>query len=192
MAGYYPDRQTWIKASDSLWIGYENENRPTPEQLARSKQLPGHPVMLGGEYWLVPVARRFTDSGFVMTLPRKMGFIDGVWQYSDVVDRYSRLWQIACSWWDETMFNNGLQTEATTHQPLRMCDIAEMAVEALSFNYRVGNHEMTALGAIDDNAIVEILNAVIDLPTYRAWIKKKAETPPAQDGLSTLPGETAS
>jgi hypothetical protein len=40
--GYYPDAQAWHKLSDRLWIGFDNEHPPLPEDLERRKVLRGY------------------------------------------------------------------------------------------------------------------------------------------------------
>lgn len=186
IAGYYPDRQEWAKVNDKLWIGWEKSQRPKAASLQRARMLAGHPVKIGDDVWMVPAARRFNfDTGSPMwcdTLPKKMTYLDGQWQYAEVVDRYRRLWDIGSTWWDQVY--NAVAESGT--KLLTYPEAAELAVEALSFNYRVWHEELSLLGAIDENVVTEILHAVIDVPTYDAWVQKKSEEAQAmQGGLSS-------
>lgn len=197
-SGYYPEEQVWQQVScQPYWLGIIAADKPTAAELARNQQLGGHWVKLGGQPWLVPVARRWTFAdgvpAWMDVLPKRLGYVDGQWAYVGVAARYAKLWSIAARWWDETMANNDLPTEDATHEPLRVYEVAEMAVEALSFNYAVWHQEMASLGVLDESGITEVLNAVIDLPTYRSWAaqKKTVKTQQAMhDGSSTLVGVT--
>ncbi|TXH40904.1 MAG: hypothetical protein E6Q97_38840 [Desulfurellales bacterium] len=177
IAGYYPDRQEWAKVNDKLWIGYEKEQRPTPEGLARSKQLNGHPVVIGGQVWSVPVARRWAfDTGSPIwydTTPKKLHYRDGEWKLADTIDRYARLWQIGEQWFDETC---AAAKSETDRKPLLITQAAEMAVEVLSINYRVWHEEIDLLTPLDADTIRGVLNAVIDTQTLTDWFQKKSES----------------
>lgn len=177
-AGYFPERQTWTQINERLWIGYENDSPPTPEGLARAKQIDGHHVRVGSHSWLVPIARRWTfETGAPLwydSLPKKLTYLNGAWQYGETIERCARLWKIAERWMDETQY--AASGEDNPERPvLTLLEAAELAVEALSFNYRVWHEEMSMIGVLDGSVVRDVLNAVIDLPTYREWVEKKSE-----------------
>ena len=42
-----------------VWVGYWNDDKPTPGDLARTQQIDGHYVPTDAGEWLVPLARQF-------------------------------------------------------------------------------------------------------------------------------------
>jgi hypothetical protein len=186
IAGYYSDRQEWRKINDSLWIGWEQSTPPTAESLQRERMLAGHHVKINNNVYIVPATKRFNfDSGSPLwydTLPKKMTYLESRWQYAEVIDRYRRLWDIGATWWDQVYNAAGL----SEHELLTFPQAAELAIEALSFNYRIWHDELSMLGVIDENVVTEVLHAVIDVPTYDAWVQKKSEEALAiQDGSNS-------
>ena len=61
---YVAEKQTWRKIPKSeCWVGYWNDGRPGPADLARNSPVSGHLVRLAdGNLWLVPVARGMSES----------------------------------------------------------------------------------------------------------------------------------
>jgi hypothetical protein len=186
---YDPTRQDWAAVpanrrpagAPAVWVGVERaaENRPGPEDLARSRMLPGHQVELADErLWLVPVARACaadedgTVRGFAVALPRGVGLdSDGRWTAGSVLPRYRRLWELAEEWW--AAFTGGRIEGQTIQTDFSDASAFDSAVECLQANYRVGPVEISLLGLLDDgDALRRILDALVDWPVWLAAQKK--------------------
>lgn len=188
IAGYYPERQEWQQINDQLWMGWERDRKPNPEGLRRAKQIRGEVINISGQDWVVPVARRFAIDnglpGYVSQLPRRMVYQKGEWQFGEISDQYTRLWEIGQVYWD-CIF------DATDgKKSIALPDAAEMAVEVLSFNYRVWHHEISAMAVLDGDTIRAILDTVVDKATFDDWVEKKSNEPQqvAPDGSSSPHG----
>lgn len=184
--GYFPDRQTWVgPTTDGVWIGFANDAPPTPEELARETQLRGHLVRLAdGNNWLVPVARAFTDGRWTSSLPRKLAYDTATqtWTYDKPEMRFQPLWDIASKWMDYISQGGEKDDEGNveTVVDVSVAEAAQLCSDVLSFNYCVGPLECSQLGLFNDSTVVELLNAVVDMPTLNAWLKKKDQR--TQDG----------
>jgi len=187
--GYWPERQEWHPAgSAGLWIGWHKDAKPRPEDLARERQTSGHWVTLSdGCQWLIPAAQRWDDAGFVRAVPSRLRLnAAGEWSSGEVLPDFARLWAAAQRWFDFVTVASEQGTASVAFG-----DAANMACEALAANYRVTRIEVAALGLLDDRqvAIAEILDALIDMPTFLAWSEARREKkqPPAGEGAPALP-----
>jgi len=179
LLGYYPDRQTWRKAPGvaNYWVGIINDKRPTPVDLARPDQLRGHPVKLGdGNEWLIPVARglRETEAGEIVSvgciLPTRVDVDDeGNWISGVVQPIHANLWDVACRW--EQVFAS---TQSGEKVEFNFADGFDAALSALATNYAVDKTEAAMLGLFDDRCVYHVLGALIDMPVFAEWCKKKA------------------
>lgn len=166
--GHYPETQTWHQIPKSeIWIGYYE--LPTPDELARPKQLRGLPVELAdGNQWLVPVARNFVESegdyGFVCALPSARKFDGEKWMTNGPIPKYRLLWEIATNW-AETI-SPSYDGNATVE------DECEGCVDVLSVNYRVHRAEISVIGLLTEESRGEIISAALDLQTFLDWSKK--------------------
>lgn len=181
--------QTWRKTPNSdIWIGYYNDDQPTPIDLARDEMIGGHFVTLGdGGRWRIPVCRQYLPDKeqFAQKLPRTMDIDDnGEWIIGSVVAKHRALWNASEEWWDAIVdgIESGVDSSTVT-----INDVAESCVSVLSTNYRVGRIEMAMLGLLTDDTRVEIMNASIDMPTFREHLKKKQQ----QERSATTPGSGA-
>ena len=172
--GYFPETQTWtqlpaIDGAPTRWLGLPKPPpKLAPESLRRATQLPGHLVTLAdGQQWLVPAAKRFDVNS--QRYDRAVGSrlrlnSAGEWMVEDVLPQYAELWAAATRWFDYR--DDG---------SLMVAEAADMCVVALTTNYRVSRAEVGALGLLDDKTtIAEVLNAVIDQPTFVEWCQKKS------------------
>jgi hypothetical protein len=180
--GYYADRQTWQKIPPGspghdagVWMGFHHGAKLSPADLARRQQLSGHWVELADcNQWLCPIARRVRDAEEQMTwynaLPQTLALTAaGEWSAEQVLPRFAPLWQVALDWFDAI---SGADT--TGDQAIVVFrNTIDAAALALSANYRIERAEAAALGLLTYENAKTILNALIDLPTIDAWIKKK-------------------
>jgi hypothetical protein len=192
--GFFKDRQEWRKIPGSpAWVGMFTGRQPVPEDLARSKQLPGHWVtLLDGQAWHCPAAKRWIEQEgelrWLCPLPQRARLgEDGRWQSGDVIPQYAAVWGLARRW--EAM-RVSAPIETTDGQNARQVfafdDLLTGAVQALAVNYAIGPAEVDLLGLLSDETAVKILDALSDIPTRIAWQKKSADAAPA--GTTTGPG----
>lgn len=197
--GYHPDRQTWRKippvllAGDApeIFVGFQTDEPPNPEQLARPRRIDGHWLTLGdGNRWHVPAAISIDDAADVYRPLRRLPTQsrlgdDGKWTSGDVRGDLAELWEIATAFHD-TFFGAVAEGEegAAASVSFDFARAHEAAVAALAVNYRVGPVECDALGLLDVEACGRILQAVIDWPTTQAWMQKKTEAAAAGSGSS--------
>lgn len=190
--GFFRDSQTWqLIPSTSTWIGYENESRPTPEGLARTKQTDGHLVELGdGNKWLIPVARKYYPT-WPCALPQTMTVDEfGNWSRGNVVAKYRDLYSVAGHWIDYITPKEESPTVAAdvadeaeaqseqdqkTQPEVTYAQLADWCVIALAVNYRVTKVEASILELLNEQTMVAIMNAVVDLPTARDLQKKREQ-----------------
>lgn len=183
--GYFPDKQTWqrIPGTDA-YAGFYTDDPPTPKDVAKPSQIAGHLVALGdGNEWLVPVARGLVeedgDLRYRIDLPDRTTLDDdGNWITSGVATEFQALWSTAEKWWEAIGSADG--------KPVTYTDLHDDALAALSTNYRIGKAECALLGLLNTQICRGILDALVDVPTYMAWVKKKA----AQGGASSSDGPT--
>lgn len=183
-AGVYVGDQTWRRAPGATWwIGWYTAERPTPEELARSRQIPGENVTLGdGRLWHVPIARSCVDgdNGLpspAVALPRKMDMTaDGQWTIGGVLDQYAALYHVAERWWEFLMSAIADQDDHETTErevTLSIDSAADWCCTALGTNYRVSAIEIWCLDLLNDLTRADVLNVVVDLQTWRNRIAKK-------------------
>lgn len=183
-AGYYPHEQEWRKVpgSDS-WVGRELDKPINPVSLARKQQFTGHLVTLAdGQAWIVPVARSAWERdgelvGAGCALPRVTTVDDeGNWIVGDVRQEYATLWAVAERVWDQmTSQIAALQGESDEDVTVRIdfAGLNDAALLALATNYRVGKAEVAMLELFDTDCVIQILRALVDMPTVDAFLKKK-------------------
>ncbi len=193
--GYWPDKQTWRRIPGrTTWVGYFNDQSPEPPDLLLPRPIGGAKLKLDdGREWLCPVARAWmrNDGEFAWAnnIPHQMTLgEDGNWQRSGIKPRYAELWNIAEAWhrirWgggspaDEARFRGGAEAAA--------------AVVCLQANYAVGPAEVSMLGVLEDEAILTILDTLIDRATLMRFMtedeQKKTRDLATPGGSSALPG----
>ena len=190
--GLYPDRQTWRKIpGQKLWAGFYTDDRPKPANLERKKRLNGHPVeLLDGNKWLCPVARSIGEQDGALVwdyaVPNRSRLNDdGQFEPGEVVEKYAVLWEMASCWND--VRKGAFEESDGETVSFSFDNIHHSAVMALAVNYVVGPVECDLLGLLGQDAAVEILDALIDQPTWIELLKKMADqldTSPTEDGLS--------
>jgi hypothetical protein len=167
--GYYPDRQAWLHCGKH-WLGYATDvDLPGPEAIRRRDALPGYETELGdGRVWDVPVIRR---GGKYSALPQSMG-IDAFGEFAmSVLPEFDPFWQAS-----ETMLNFLFHAMS-----LPWSEAYELAVKAISLNYRLGPYEAGVLKLITTRNYQSVYAAACDWPKVEALL---GESEPA-----TLPFE---
>lgn len=202
--GYFGEaEQHWRRVPGSsvngsaAWVGMERAGpAPGPAELQRSRQISGHAVEMGdGRHWLCPVARGLAaldDGGDGLSaycaLPTRIDCDEsGSWIYGAVDERFDGLWKIACAYFDSIARASAEAGAGGTVLGGLSFDFAgrnDAAAAALGANYRIGRAEIGLLGLFNDRSVQQVLGALIDWPTFEAWLQKK--TPSA--GSSTVAG----
>ncbi len=169
--GYYPDRQDW-KELKSFWIGLERDRDLTPEDLKRPDMVWGHNIQLADDNdWQIPVAHA-VDRQLVLG-------DDGQWEDGKTLGRFDVLNEHAEKIFEVLCAETEGQEDAPTITPL---EAAAMCVDALAVNYYVGPQEVNLLGLLTSRNVLEVLKAVVDLPTLIEAAKKKGEGVPTISG----------
>lgn len=189
-----PERLRWAPCPSRprLHVGWDPGDPPGPRDLARRKQLQGHAVELAdGNRWLVPVARH---PGGDSPLPRRLAWSGEGWAQGEVIESRRALWEGACRAWEN------LTGDVREDGVMLVSDGAELAVMALSANYRVSQAEVSALGLLDTETSAEVLKALVDWPAIellaaRRGVQEQAEgnaEGPAEVVSAGLPGSPGS
>lgn len=188
--GMYRDHQQWLQVADDppLWIGTDVEYPPTPDDLARPRQVEGHWVALDdGNDWMVPIIRSINPEA-VTNLPRRIGYDRTGELVARVKPEHEELWARAEQVWD-WVYAGGSYSVG---------EIMPHCLAFLGVNYRIGKWEVERLGLLDTANYPEILRAAVDAPFAEQWAaaeKKRTDsgqdTPPPESS-GTEPGETDS
>jgi hypothetical protein len=179
--GFSPENQTWRRfPRGTAWVGFWNDEPPTPAELIRKSAISGHALeLLDGREWIVPVTRRWRKEGdelrFTVALPRPLVLnSEGEWISGDVVPAYRQLWEIGAAWLEK------IGDAAPTGSALKLdteADVIEAAVAALAANYRVSRHEVAALELLSLDAAHLVLDYLVDFPGLEEISKKNLLAP---------------
>ncbi len=178
--GYYPEWQRWEKVLDEpeLWIGVDREYPPGPADLARRRQMAGHPVELAdGAVYEVPVIRSLRGTrlpqDFYHRADRQLAL--------EVKPAYRGLWEQTAEVWD-------LFFDPATDGQLPFGRILFHALAFLAVNYRYGEREQAALRLVDTANWEPVLFAAVDGPFYSDAQKKSEVRPSAPAAADSPPG----
>jgi hypothetical protein len=171
--GYHPDAQEW-RQGPACWVGWEGENPPTPEDLARDTQLPGVELTLAdGQTWTVPVAQ-FWDGR--TQLPCVYGLQDGnaVPEVVPALRPFQKAVEAFLAEWKASLAEGRLPA----------CDedaLFDLAGLALSLNYRVGRWELLARGLLQTQpygghaSVWDVCTATFDWPAVRKALQEHSK-----------------
>lgn len=172
LVGYHASKQTWRRVPGveaDLWCGFYNDDRPTPDDCKRKKQLTGYWVeLLDGKEWLIPVGRTWSEAeGQLLwdeALPRAMGGDDeGNWVVGDVVPRYREMWSIVKAAWD---------ARSKISDPPSDADVCDWCTVAMRTNYRISKTEIQLMGLVGYQEAIAIVKAIIDEHRRDAMIER--------------------
>ena len=178
--GYYPDKQTW-KDAGTYWIGFETDNRPTPQELAREQQIDGFEVELNdGHSWVVPIVHATFS-----TLPQgykvkgdDIEFCHAP-QYADIMKRAEQ--------WHDLLYANIDSIVDDTKEELRF------AVDCLALNYRI-NLAIAGTDCLDLirlPLIVRLILFALGAPLLERELAAKKKSDTAPPGTEVSPGDAA-
>lgn len=152
---------------------------PTPTDLVRRETIGGEWVRLGdGQMWLVPIARKVTESGTMCNLPLCCGLDEetGELTYDQVALRYRPIWDHV------THYQNAL-SEAVQATPAgenisfsyEIPSLEKFYADVFGCNYRVSLRELTLLGVITTGGLLSQLLAVLTDDAGWERLKKKPD-----------------
>lgn len=177
--------QTWqrMPLPNDVWIGYEtSKGMPQPRTLQRPEIIPGSSAVLGdGNAWAIPAAYEWDESLVAnCPLPRSLAVqYDGSWTLGNVVPEHRRLWDLVSEYLDA-------QSSAIDGR-FQFPKINDWCVLALQTNYYVGPYEVSLMMLLNQTTRNAVIDAILDLATYRNILKKKQPAPDTgdtSDGLS--------
>lgn len=185
--GFYPQHQTWELRTPGLeaWIGWNQEQPPTPEDLARKRQWRGYSITDdSGNEWQVPIIRRPDDS---TELPREMYLNGDGTIHEPVKDAYREYWEetgMVCQWF--------LNPDATDQEiGFSKRKAFDLAVRALGINYRFGHAEQRICKALDSTNYLTVLAWSVDKPRFDAVEDASAKKKSPVITPNTIPGSLA-
>lgn len=178
-------RQTWqqIPGKD-WWLGFYHDDRPTPADLRRTRgSVAGHAVrLLDAQDWEIPIGEY---------LPRAFTKNEaGEWIEGPVLPQYADLDAIAERWCNARgkAETTEIDSGARVVIPFPVIEGIEASARALEINYRIGVEEVAMLSLIGNEQIIEVLDALIDLPGKLAIAEALAKKNPPSDTSATDAG----
>lgn len=175
--GFYPDEQQWTQVGTDVWIGIDFADRPKPDELRRRQTSDGYWVELAdGQRYAIPVIRRRDGSS---NLPTDMATNPLTGRFEESIKpRYAKYWEqaaIAAEWFfGEHGFDGPTFDKSQALQ---------MAIMALSLNYRVGPLEQFVLRLVDSSNFLEVLAAAVDV--HGTLIGAESQPPASPTVLET-------
>lgn len=172
-----PPVQAWRKrpGDDCVWVGYWNDHRPTPEGLAREKQLPGDRVLLAdGNSWKVPrLLAHDGESGFAVDLPCYADLDEnGRWVNGGVLKEYADAAAFA-----ERIYEGVIKAELGEGKRLTSEEVLAMSARLLQYNYCISEIEAAMLQLFPVDAdLKNIVKAAADWERFVTWCDKKKES----------------
>lgn len=178
---YRADRQTWVAGPQGtgdyppFYVGWWNEKKPRPDDLARDKQFEGDRLtFVDGSRWVVPKVREWVESNseeipalwrtqlpVMVSMDRYGAACEGpvVPQYRDVFDLSLKVLA---------------QLSGRGEVALSPKDLIAFAANLLSMNYRVGLFELSSLvmDCMSTSDANQVIMSAIDWEGYEAALKK--------------------
>lgn len=167
MTAYLPASQEWIRCTPCgdlpggrAWIGWDKDAPPSPETLARKKQLAGeHLLLADGREWLIPVAQHLPK---LMKLSQETGQVTSV-----VAPQYKAFLQDAWNTLAKFMERDG---EVYIDYQVGF----SAAVRVLAMNYRICRDLADALGILGDNELWTIPSTACECAAMLDLLQKKS------------------
>lgn len=179
---YRPSEQSWFKAENGLyWLGFYNEQRPTPAELERETELRVWPVRLAdGNEWNIPVAMYFTEP----VLPKVYGADPETGKRIEK-DRpgYLEFSKLATAHLECV-----LEAEGEAAYQYDPDDLYNLAVEAICVQYKLTPFHINALDLLSPQLCMRVAMDTLG----EGWIRKILESKKNEelDTSNTECGET--
>jgi hypothetical protein len=196
--GYFPDQQTWrkfpsVEGRPECWVGYWNDAKPGPLDLARVKQLKGVPLTLAdGNQWDIPIVRSFdgAQQEWISRLP-------SAWvcdENGDLVPgtepkaAYAHLWELTAPLADKILaIASGDEVDWVPD-----AQVGKVVKALLQTNYHVDATEIGLLEIVGGEDAFAIIAVASRYDTLQDWMdQKKTSDPSAESGAILSSGEAA-
>jgi hypothetical protein len=183
---YNQKDQVWTKCNKGkYWLGYWDNNKPGPSDLAREEMFGGHSVVLGDkQQWVIPLARPY---GGGTVFPTKLVVDeDGNPVFGNVDDRYADLCERVENLFNVTFWKE--EWDIPEPEPMTMAEAWRISIDALGVNYQVTAYECAALGLLNDHNAGHVTSknaipgALLDMVTMLDEAKKKDESDSINSG----------
>lgn len=162
--GYYPNEQTWIQRTDNLWVGWFNNDIPSPSSIARNEVAAAHDVELcDGNKWSFPCAP---------ALPVAYVFGKNDQTIESRLPKYARLYEIAA---------RIEEIQSSDEQDMDAMECVKMLSEALGVLYHISFIEAGAYGLFSSANWAIAADAILDYPQFRKVIDALREANEKKD-----------
>lgn len=174
--GYYPEKQEWTEVVDSAgaithWIGFDKENRPTPDDLRRKEQQPGSVVNVAGQSWILCCVHAPLHSFPTRYLRQQSGWKEQIApEYAELVEECARFREA----WHNPKTDEKGQKQFPTND-----EICSFVCRMFSVNYMLGEWECGLLGITDSRHWNDVLKIAWGLRAFEdeEAAKKKESIP---------------
>jgi hypothetical protein len=166
---YEPDKQKWIPSGEyaGVWAGMWLDDVPAAAELKRRRMVAGFTLRLGGDEWVIPLAREITGGS---RLPQVMRLGPAGSIIKETAGEYRGFEQRINQFWAALAYELGLaEIEA---RRLNEKEMFCLACEAIGINYRIGADEAGLLELIETDNVEEILLNCVDKPAIEIIIKQ--------------------
>jgi len=173
--GYFPESQEWRELPGDVWIGWERDNPPTPDELARDPGLlvDGIPMSLGGgREWVIPN---------VASVPCAFGLGPGGTATRKPLARFAEFEALGAE------IFAALEANAMDESPLEWEPAIDLAARLLAVNYRIARPICLLWELFDQTNLGRILTESIDLPKLLAIVSNHRKKKEERDAAAAAP-----
>jgi hypothetical protein len=171
------------------WFKDGQPGAPRPAHLLRPEPIDGHQVKLAdGNPWLIPIARSIVQGA---TLPERLVLGPNGKVVREPLERFAELSAAAERIWHRIVYDNAEQAERENMEDpgaLSTEELFDIACQALAVNYRIGRWEISALKLLTSQTAMNVVKALVDLPTIERVSKAIAKKKSTPDTSSTAAG----
>ena len=174
---YYREAGQHWQQFGGVWIGFDESNKPKPEDLLRSDSYSSWPVNMGDQRaWNIPVLRVLETGSIlpdqqIMILNEDGKFTAAIKkEFLEFGERIGKIWEELAERFqlyadeDNGRFSFTINIEQDS----------EIICEALSFNYRISREEISLLELLTSDSIQRSFQAMFDLPSANHILKKNS------------------
>lgn len=173
--GYFPESQEWHELPGGVWIGWEREHPPTPDDLDRApdRTVQGAPTRLGdGREWVVPN---------VVNIPCAFGLGPGGTVSRKPLARYAEFRELG------TEVFAALEANETGRQELQIEPALDLGARLLAVNYRIARPLCLLWELFDQTNLGRVLNRSIELHKLIEIVDEHRKKKAAADAAAAAP-----
>jgi hypothetical protein len=169
-AAYKPAEQDWMPGPDGKYfVGREQKNElPGPDELRKPRFVSGEDLTIGEQVWTVPVCLSLVRGA---TIPKALvlGPDGKTWTFGQLPE-FAALCAAAARVHESLMVaapaespGDGAAEDGAERTRITLTDAADIAVQALGVNYRVGPVEASVLRLLTTETVRDVCFAIVDL-----------------------------